>query len=422
MAVVLPPLSPKLVPNSVRSTAIRNLTPHKRMVWWSDSMAESVARCSVLRSTLTGIWNNFCADSPLLITPAASACSTAKHQIRSWRNASKPVANSSIPKRTVEQDPTTSSRHASLLKLPRRFYNQTSNTTTLGYYGLRAPGRRRDRSPVQVASICWISRRACGSVQSAFRGPPLLFPAQKQVRQHHHRDVVVPARPAPALEVIQPQLFLHLLVVLLHPPTPPCRGHQPPPARAFRQITKVVFDRLQLVCWPLHQQPNLLTRRLAMVPVMCALHPLRPETRGQPALAALPPSHLPNRLLVRYGQFFHRDRFLVAEAHTLCGTAAPGPVRNGSAGRLRPDPQRLANAHGIGQTTFGQRFAERCHVTIAGIGQHRRGLVESPGHSLIDQCQCQSPMGLEADLFRHTSRSAAPPIVGPFFGQIETEA
>jgi hypothetical protein len=48
-----------------------------------------------------------------------------KTPIKSWRNASRPDANSSIPKRTAEQAPTISAKHALLSKLPRRSHNQT---------------------------------------------------------------------------------------------------------------------------------------------------------------------------------------------------------------------------------------------------------------------------------------------------------
>src|SRR5947209_19095524 len=143
---------------------------------------------------------------------------------------------------------------------------------------------------------------------------------------------MMPTRPGAAFKMIEPQLFFHLLVVLLHPPAPPGRGYQSPQAHIFRQITQIVFDRPRLVCWPLHQEPNLLPRCFAMVPVMGALYPLRPETRGQPAVAALPPGHRPKPLPVSEGQFLDRDRLLAAEAHTFPGTAPSGPVRNGAAG------------------------------------------------------------------------------------------
>src|SRR3954449_4676915 len=100
-----------------------------------------------------------------------------------------------------------------------------------------------------------------------------------------------------------------------------------------------------------------------MLPVMGALHPLGPETRGQWALAALTPVHCPKPLLVSEGQFFDRDRFLAAEAHTFGGTATPGPVRNGATGRLRPDRQGFADPHGIRQMACFQSFSEGGHLT-----------------------------------------------------------
>src|SRR5262249_59324599 len=44
------------------------------------------------------------------------------------------------------------------------------------------------------------------------------FQRQKAIRQHHQTGVVMNPTPRPALEMIQAQFFLHLLVALLHRP------------------------------------------------------------------------------------------------------------------------------------------------------------------------------------------------------------
>src|SRR3982750_516025 len=120
-----------------------------------------------------------------------------------------------------------------------------------------------------------------------------------------------------------------------------------------------------------------------MVPVMCALDPPSPETRGQRALAALPPSHGPKPLRVSKGQFFDRDRLPVTEAHTFSRTASALSCRDRSAGRLWPDRQGFADAYGVGQLACFQSFAEGGHLAISGIGQHHRRFFEPPVQRLV---------------------------------------
>src|SRR6516164_3127430 len=52
--------------------------------------------------------------------------------------------------------------------------------------------------------------------------PPALPSPQHQegIRQHHQRDVMLPAPPRPTLEVVQTQFVLQLLVTVLYPPPP----------------------------------------------------------------------------------------------------------------------------------------------------------------------------------------------------------
>jgi hypothetical protein len=89
----------------------------------------------------------------------------------------------------------------------------------------------------QVQSNRWNSRRRGGSVQTVFVPPPAAFPLQAGRRQHQQGDVMVPARPTAACEVVQPPFFFPLLVVLFDPV--PTLGHpqQAAPAAAPGQIT-----------------------------------------------------------------------------------------------------------------------------------------------------------------------------------------
>ena len=57
-----------------------------------------------------------------------------------------------------------------------------------------------------------------------------LFQRQETVGQHHQAGVVVEAAPGAALEMIQAQFLLHLLVALLHRPAALPQPDRPEPA------------------------------------------------------------------------------------------------------------------------------------------------------------------------------------------------
>src|SRR5215813_8914833 len=99
---------------------------------------------------------------------------------------------------------------------------------------MRATGHRPGtRPPNRVGGSA--SPATPAAVSPARR--PLLAPLaaaqhQERVRQQHQRDVVLPAPPPPALEVVQAQLVLEFLVTVFHPPAALSRPHQPPQRRA----------------------------------------------------------------------------------------------------------------------------------------------------------------------------------------------
>src|SRR5688500_14515848 len=77
--------------------------------------------------------------------------------------------------------------------------------------GATAGARGGSRAPSAAARPLFSRARGLGSGSG-------LFEQQEPVGQDHHRRVVVEPAPAPALEVVQPQLLLHLLVTLFHTP------------------------------------------------------------------------------------------------------------------------------------------------------------------------------------------------------------
>jgi hypothetical protein len=61
------------------------------------------------------------------------------------------------------------------------------------------------------------------------------FQRQEPPGQHDHRDVILTALPTAPLKMIQPQLFFHLVIILLDFPTRFNQSHEPSQAAANRQ-------------------------------------------------------------------------------------------------------------------------------------------------------------------------------------------
>ena len=56
------------------------------------------------------------------------------------------------------------------------------------------------------------------------------------MREHDHRDVVMPALPVAAFVVVQSEFFLQLVIFLLDFPTALDQPHQPPQRVVSRKI------------------------------------------------------------------------------------------------------------------------------------------------------------------------------------------
>src|SRR5215212_2629620 len=111
----------------------------------------------------------------------------------------------------------------------------------------RQIGHRRRKACARSSS----SRRRMAGKLGCGGGPPaVLFPPlsgcqalmlQEQVRDQRHQGMPVQAPPRAALEVIQPELFLELLMRLLaHPARLDERG-QPSQRRVGRQVREIVL-------------------------------------------------------------------------------------------------------------------------------------------------------------------------------------
>ena len=74
---------------------------------------------------------------------------------------------------------------------------------------------------------CCRQRRTSGRVIERVFFAALPFQQQERIGQTNQSDMVVPTRPASTFVVIQPELFLQLLVVLLHAPAQLRQTDQP---------------------------------------------------------------------------------------------------------------------------------------------------------------------------------------------------
>src|SRR5271165_3507095 len=63
-----------------------------------------------------------------------------------------------------------------------------------------------------------------------------LLQRQEPVRQHHQASVVMEPAPRPALEMVQTQFLLHLLIALFHWPAALPQSDRPDPAGPWRQV------------------------------------------------------------------------------------------------------------------------------------------------------------------------------------------
>lgn len=130
--------------------------------------------------------------------------------------------------------------------------------------------------------------------------PPLHLPAQgekrsleNQERAGHgaQRGVMVNASPHSALEVIEPKLALHVLVVALHPPAQLAQAHQGLERGVGRQRAEPVLCGLLLPLRPLDKQPFLFSRGTTLNMLAGTADAHTGEARALRPLAALAPLH-----------------------------------------------------------------------------------------------------------------------------------
>ena len=104
---------------------------------------------------------------------------------------------------------------------------------------------------------CCRQRRTSGRVSERVFFAALPLQQQERISQTNQSDMVVPTRPASTFVMIQPELFLQLLVVLLYAPAQLRQTGQPLQRRLNGQVGKPVLGRCCFILGPLDQDPNL---------------------------------------------------------------------------------------------------------------------------------------------------------------------
>src|SRR4051794_29481550 len=138
--------------------------------------------------------------------------------------------------------------------------------------------------------------------------------------------------PRPALEMIQPQLLLHLLIALLHRPAALPEPHRTQPTRPHRQVREGELDLA--VGLLLNQQPQWLGAGTpASFPTLRRPDPHPAKLPRQFPFGPFPPGHFPPRQAPRQLLQTNRSRVPLSQV----GVRWPPASGRG----LRPLPARL---------------------------------------------------------------------------------
>ena len=235
---------------------------------------------------------------------------------------------------------------------------------------------------------------------------------QKCIRGDAERGVMMKPAPAPAFEVIEPQLVLQFLIVPFDPPAQHRELDQFSPGRRRRQRREPVLDRPGFRPRPLDQQPLLGPGDRARFVAMGGPHPDCGKARAHGAPRAVAPRHGPpggrGELL---GQGGDTERAMTARsAHQRRRPAMPAILRRGQRRvARRPDGGLQADADHIGNPLSRQGIAKRRHDAIAGIGDDGRGR-DALSRQVRDLLERDLPFRTELDGIGHARRASTPAV------------
>src|SRR5713226_9155964 len=225
--------------------------------------------------------------------------------------------------------------------------------------------------------------------------------------------MMMKAAPATALEMVEPELILELLIVALDAPTQLGEADEVGDGRGLRQGREPILRGLGFAPRPLDQQPLGPPGLRTLLIAMGGPHAQPREARAHRAARPFAPRHRPpRRRRPRAGQLLAALRGVSRGAPPVRGgPAATLPALRGPR-RLawRPGRRLLFHADDVRQPRGGERLAKCGRVAVARIREHggRR-------HAAAGGRPPSSPAG-KADRQPAGSRPRSPPTRSPPLG------
>src|SRR5712691_8031583 len=233
--------------------------------------------------------------------------------------------------------------------------------------------------------------------------------------------MMMKAAPAPALEMIEPELVLELLIVALDAPTQLGEADEVGDGRRRRQGREPILRGLGFAPWPLDQQPLGPPGLRTLLIAMGGPHAQPREAGAHRAARPFAPRHRPpRRRRQRAGQLLEALRSVRRRAPHACGrpAAALPSLRRPRRRAGRPRRRLLLDADDVRQPRGGERLAERGRVAVAGIGDDGSGR-HLLGLQRPDLPERDLPLRLERDGGGHAGGPPPTAITRPALRQVE---
>src|SRR5712691_11196632 len=232
--------------------------------------------------------------------------------------------------------------------------------------------------------------------------------------------VMEPAPPA-ALEMVEPELVLELLIVALDAPAQLGEADEGRDRRRRRQGREPILRGLRFVPRPLDQHPLLRPGRRALLIAMGGPHTQPREAGTHRTARAFAPRHRPpRRRRKRHGQLLETLGSVRRGApHARRRPAATLPaLRRPRRLARRPRRRLLLHADDVRQPRSRERFAKRGRVAVAGIRDHwsSRHVLGLQGFDLSER---DLPLRLERDVVGHAGGPPPPAVARPALRQVE---
>src|SRR5438876_4665906 len=246
-----------------------------------------------------------------------------------------------------------------------------------------------------------------GSILPSARGgkTPHAFRNEERIAAEHDRDVVMPARERAALEVVQAQLPLELLIGALGAPALLHDAHDLLLRHATRQRGEDELRWLRLAFQPLHHEPHRLSIAGVGAIVVGDFHTTKCEPRGELAARPLAPGQTPEGAVTESNpELLHCEGLAVATVDLV-----QRPDLHG--GRDRDAHIQAEHPHGV---------SEVARPTIGGIDEHDvSGDLVFDGAG--DEVEREVGLRLEYKVLGDSRLLASDDVVDPRLGHVERE-